>query len=172
MGILRAALLVIVLCLVCRPQLVAEHEIKIRSIVAVWVDSSASMSLQDTYNGAKSDPEIRTNYMHKVGAGDQRLGQRGHAGPCLAGFEMAANIAGCMRNGCTRLPIRRMCSFLRDIGTPNRWGSRPIRRKSMRGSRRSRRRCQADGSTTDVPAIVQDILQRSQGQRLKRDYCS
>src|SRR3954468_9004114 len=47
MGIIRGSLLAVVLLLACRPQLVMEHEDHLRSVVAVWVDSSASMTLAD-----------------------------------------------------------------------------------------------------------------------------
>ena len=45
LGILRALLLVIVFLLFCRPQLVLDREERTRSVVAVWVDPSASMTL-------------------------------------------------------------------------------------------------------------------------------
>src|SRR5689334_5985456 len=55
MGLLRGVLLAVVLLLACRPQLVMEREDRLRSVVAVWVDSSASMSLEDAYTGSNAD---------------------------------------------------------------------------------------------------------------------
>src|SRR5690242_3132152 len=52
LGVLRAVLLGLVLMLACRPQLVMEYEEKQKSIVAVWLDSSASMTLEDPYSGS------------------------------------------------------------------------------------------------------------------------
>ncbi len=53
MGIVRALLLITVFLLIFRPELVMEHEEKTRSVVAVWVDSSASMQLEDPYANAR-----------------------------------------------------------------------------------------------------------------------
>src|SRR5271170_7838329 len=49
MGIVRAALLIVMFLLVWRPELVVEHEERTRSVAAIWVDDSASMSLEDPY---------------------------------------------------------------------------------------------------------------------------
>src|SRR4051812_46641171 len=65
MGIVRGVLLAVVLMLACRPQLIMEHEDRVRSVVAVWVDSSASMTLEDPYTGDKTDPKMR-EYLRKV----------------------------------------------------------------------------------------------------------
>src|SRR5205085_10133542 len=67
MGLLRGLLLAVVLLLACRPQLVMEREDRLRSVVAVWVDSSASMSLDDSYTGQNADAQMRT-YLQKVTA--------------------------------------------------------------------------------------------------------
>ena len=65
MGVVRALLLVVVFLLVWRPQLVMEHEERTRSVVAVWVDSSASMTLEDPYTGA---PAEMRDFLRRVGA--------------------------------------------------------------------------------------------------------
>lgn len=49
MGVLRGAVLCLMVLLFCRPQLVIDQELRTPSIVAVWVDNSASMSLRDPY---------------------------------------------------------------------------------------------------------------------------
>ena len=71
----RALLLVVLWILVFRPQLVLEREERTRSVVAIWVDSSASMSLEDPYNAgtpaasqpasAYSDAAMR-DFMQKI----------------------------------------------------------------------------------------------------------
>ena len=50
LGILRTVLLAAVFLLFCRPQLVLDSEEHTRSVVAVWVDPSMSMTLEDPYN--------------------------------------------------------------------------------------------------------------------------
>ena len=57
MGVVRALVLVTVFLLCFRPELVMEHEEKTRSVVAVWLDNSSSMQLQDPYTNA--DPAMR-----------------------------------------------------------------------------------------------------------------
>src|SRR4051812_32626549 len=49
LGIVRGLLLVVMFLLFCRPQLVVDREDRTRSVVAVWVDTSMSMTLQDPY---------------------------------------------------------------------------------------------------------------------------
>ncbi|HVX83858.1 MAG TPA: hypothetical protein VH253_03500 [Phycisphaerae bacterium] len=56
LGIVRALLLASVFLLFCRPMLVVDREERTRSVVAVWVDNSASMTLEDPYR----DPQMRT----------------------------------------------------------------------------------------------------------------
>jgi hypothetical protein len=162
MGILRAALLVIVLCLVCRPQLVAEHEIKIRSIVAVWVDTSASMSLQDTYNGARSDPKMR-DYMHKV-AQQINASASGATPARVSRFEMATTTLANTQWLHTITESQDVLFFTgyrnaEAVGLATNAQEVDARIAQIKGLK-------PEGSTTDVPAIVRDILQRSQGQRL------
>src|SRR5262249_23596372 len=65
MGIFRGLLLALVFLLIWRPQLVMEHEQRLRSAVAVWVDNSTSMTLEDPYNGADVDAAMR-EYVRKV----------------------------------------------------------------------------------------------------------
>lgn len=55
LGIVRALLLIAVFLLFCRPMLVLDREERTRSVVAVWVDNSASMTLEDPYR----DPQMR-----------------------------------------------------------------------------------------------------------------
>ena len=49
MGVLRASALALVLLLYLRPSLVLEEDRKTPSVVAVWIDESASMDLRDPY---------------------------------------------------------------------------------------------------------------------------
>ena len=63
MGIVRAVLLAFVFMLIWRPELVVQHEERTRSVVAVWVDGSASMQLEDPY----TDPAMR-DFVKQIGA--------------------------------------------------------------------------------------------------------
>jgi uncharacterized membrane protein len=49
MGVLRGVSLTYVFLLLCRPQLVLDYTEQTSSVVAVWLDSSASMTLEDPY---------------------------------------------------------------------------------------------------------------------------
>lgn len=55
MGVCRALVLVFVLFLFMRPSLVLDQELKTPSVVAVWIDESASMRLADPYR----DPQMK-----------------------------------------------------------------------------------------------------------------
>jgi hypothetical protein len=161
MGIFRAILLIVVFLLVCRPQLVMEHEDRVRSVVAVWVDTSASMSLQDTYGGAKSDPRMR-DYMRQV---SEKLNAAGATPPGrVSRFQLATATlqdAQWLRQLTESQDVLfftgyRSAEPLGIATNPQEVDARLAQIKSQK----------ADGSTTDVPAIVRDILTRSQGQRL------
>lgn len=57
--IVRGTLLAALFMLFCRPELVLDREERIRSVVAVWVDSSASMTLEDSYKDAPMAEFVR-----------------------------------------------------------------------------------------------------------------
>ncbi len=168
MGILRGVLLAAVLLLFCRPQLVMEHEEHVRSIVAVWVDTSASMSLQDSYNGVKSDPKMR-DYMQQVMPRKinrllgTRIRQRPHASR-VNRYELATTT---LADAKWLKDLTETHDILFFTGYR---GAEPVGVATTPQEVDARiaqlRTAKPDGSTTDVPAIVRDILQRSQGQRL------
>ncbi len=57
--VLRATVLALVVLLFFQPRLVVSHAVKTRSVVAVWVDGSLSMSLRDPYRRPAMQKYIR-----------------------------------------------------------------------------------------------------------------
>lgn len=59
MGLLRGAVLLLVVLLFCRPMLVSENTVRTPAVVAVWVDSSLAMTLRDAYVNPAMQAYIR-----------------------------------------------------------------------------------------------------------------
>ncbi len=73
MGVLRACVLVLLLLLFLRPALVLEQDIPTPSVVAVWIDESASMDLRDPYKDGAMCALVKEVSTHvKLPAGTTR----------------------------------------------------------------------------------------------------
>ncbi|HEY4330308.1 MAG TPA: hypothetical protein VGN88_11275, partial [Phycisphaerae bacterium] len=170
MGILRGVLLGVVLMLACRPQLIMEHEDRLRSVVAVWVDDSASMTIEDPYTGPGSDLKMH-EYLDKVtqelksaGASTPASGSGGAAARRVNRYELAtATLAD--SQWLKDLTETHDILFFTGSGraeavglatTPKDVDARIAQLKSVKPT----------GNSTDVPTVVKDILDRVQGQRL------
>ncbi|MGN6368802.1 MAG: hypothetical protein ACTHN5_11120 [Phycisphaerae bacterium] len=152
MGVVRAALLMLVFVLIWRPELVVEHEERTRSVVAVWVDSSASMQLEDPY----TEPGMR-DFVHqvgmkeKLGAGQARLNRYQVAVGALAEAKWVRELAQtqdvAIYTGAGHAQLIGVAHRAEEVG--------PLVEQLAKGK--------PEGETTDVPTVVQEILQNSQG---------
>ncbi|HUO10654.1 MAG TPA: hypothetical protein VM008_20300 [Phycisphaerae bacterium] len=155
MGIVRAVLLAFVFMLIWRPELVVQHEERTRSVVAVWVDGSASMQLEDPY----TDPAMRDfvkqiGAREKLAAGQTRLNRYQTAVGALEEakwireFAQSQDVALYTGSGHAQL-----------IGVAH-------RPEEVAGLVEQLQKIKPEGETTDVPTVVQEILQNTQGQRV------
>lgn len=171
MGILRAMLLALVLLLACRPQLVMEREDRMRGVVAIWLDSSASMTLDDPYTGASADPQMRA-YLQKVtdeikasasqpgGAGGGRDGNSSRVNRYQLAAATLADSQWIKRLAETQDVIFFTGSGRAEaLGVANRPQDVDARIAQLKAAAPT-------GHTTDVPTVLRDILDRVQGQRL------
>jgi hypothetical protein len=168
LGALRAVLLVVVLLLACRPQLVMEHEDRLPSVVAVWVDTSASMTLEDPYTGASS-AKMR-EYLQKVTAD---IEAQARTRPASA----PAPLQGRINRYDLALATLQDAAWLRQLTQTQQvlffagsGRAEPLGLASNPAEVDQRLAQIAAlpplGSTTDVPTVVRDILERVQGRRL------
>ncbi len=168
MGIVRALLLVVVLLLACRPQLVMEHEEPLRSVVAVWVDTSASMTLEDPYT---MDEEMRS-YSQKVSdkikfvatVPSTEAGANAERRARINRYELATatlSDAKWLRDLTDTQDVMFFTGSSRAelLGVASRAGDVDARVAEIRGKKPT-------GEITDVPSVMRDILERVQGQRL------
>jgi hypothetical protein len=167
MGVVRALLLVVVFLLVWRPQLVMEHEERTRSVVAVWVDSSASMTLEDPYTGA---PAEMRDFLRRVGAPVTPPPAPSATGPAAnpparaTRYQVAAAALG-DTGWLKELATSQDVLFFTGAGHAQPVGTarRPEEIDPLLARVRQEKPV---GDTTDVPAVVREILEKVQGQRL------
>jgi hypothetical protein len=168
LGILRGVLLAVVLLLACRPELVMEHEDRQPAVVAVWVDSSASMTLEDPYSGtgaAKMHEYLEKVQAELAGAGTQSAGRAG--GGRLNRYQLAtaalkdAGGAGWLK----KLTETQQVLFFTGSGRaePVGYATNPAEVDARMAQIAAMKPA---GNTTDVPTVVRDILERVQGRRL------
>ena len=166
MGIVRAVLLIVVFLLCWRPQLVMEHEERTRSIVAVWLDNSASMGLEDPYTGMNGkDADAMREFLKKATA----------AGPTTAESQPAHSL----RPSRFQLATTALTdsTWLKEIAETQDVAfftgsshAQPI--GTARGAEQvdafvsTLRREKPTGVTTDVPTIVREVMEKVQGQRV------
>ncbi len=155
LGILRAATLVSCLLLFCRPMLVLDREEKSRSVVAVWVDTSMSMTLEDPYK----DPLMRDYIkLAMTGAATRPAGARiNRFDVALAGLGKAKWIRDLTET--QNVAIFAGSNGARLVGIAH----TPEQVTELLGKLGKE---QATGESTDLPMVVQDILQNTQGERV------
>jgi hypothetical protein len=169
LGVLRAVLLAVVLLLACRPELVMEHEDRLPSVVAVWVDTSASMTLEDPYSGAGAAK--MHEYVQKITAEIEA------AASTRPGTSPAAPGANRINRYELAMATLQDASWLKELTQTQQvlffTGSGRAETVGFAGNpaeveqRLAQiRATKPQGNTTDVPTVVRDILDRVQGRRL------
>jgi uncharacterized membrane protein len=155
MGIVRGVLLMLVFVLVWRPEIVVEHEEHERSVIAVWVDNSASMSLEDPYKDQGMRDFRRAATLHTpVPRGQTRLNRYQLAiaalddAPWLKGLTQTQDVA--IYTGGSHAQLLGVAHTAEQLGLL----LEPMKQTIPAGE------------STNVPAVVQEILQNSQGQRV------
>jgi hypothetical protein len=169
MGIVRALLLIVVFLLCWRPQLVMEHEERTRSLVAVWVDNSASMSLEDPYTGGTGrEAGAMREYLRRVAAAPASSSQPAGEAPTAS-----------LRPNRFRLATAALSdsAWLRElVDTQDIAFFTGSAHAQPLGTARSKdqvdafvatlRKEQPTGVSTDVPTVLREIMEKTQGQRL------
>ena len=155
MGVVRAALLALVFMLIWRPELVVQHEERTRSVVAIWVDSSASMQLEDPY----TDPAMR-DFVHQVAMHEKLQ-------PGQARVNRYQTAVGALQDA--KWP--RELSQSQDVAVYSGSGHAQLigiahRPEEIAPLVDQLRKAKPEGETTDLPTVVQEILQNTQGQRV------
>ena len=157
MGIVRGVLLALVFVLVWRPEIVVEHEERERSVIAVWVDNSASMSLEDPYKDAAMREFLRAATVHTpVPKGQTRLNRYQLA---VAALDGASWLQGLTQT--QDVAIYTGASHAQLLGVAHTAEQLAPLIETMKAHVPA-------GESTNVPAVVQEILQNSQGQRVTR----
>lgn len=160
-GVVRALILVVVLLLFCRPQLVLDREEKTRSIVAVWVDNSASMSLEDPYKEQQMRDLVKlatnkpaTTAPTTMAALSARVNRFELAVDTLARAKWLSTLAESQD-----VAIFTGSGHAQLLGMANKPEEVANKVRQLKAEKPT-------GETTDVPTVVNDILQTGQGQRI------
>ena len=164
MGVVRGLLLAVVLMLACRPEIIVEHEDPQRSAVAVWIDSSASMSLSDPYLGKSVDPAMRA-YMEKIAAEIRSATlQPGVSGGSISRYDLAA---GTLTDAAWLKELTDSQDILFFTGGPRAQNLGSAEKPADVDARLGQLKAiKPDAGSTDVPTVIRDILDRTQGRRL------
>lgn len=169
MGITRALLLVTVFVLCWRPQLVMEHEERTRSMVAVWVDNSASMGLEDPYTGGSGPgAEAMRAFLQKTaGAGPttQAGGDKGGEGSLRPNRLRLATAALTDSEWLKELVETQDVAFFTGSGHAQALGTARSR-DQVDAFVSTLRQEKPTGISTDVPTVVREIMEKVQGQRV------
>ncbi len=154
--LVRGLLLAVMFLLFCRPQLVLDREDRTRSVVAVWVDPSASMTLEDPYKDARMRDFVGA-LTQKTGTpppGQTRLNRYQIAVGSLQDAEWLKSLAESqdvsIYSGSTHAQL---------LGTAH----APEQVKEIVGRLAAEK---PTGETTDIPTVVQEILQSVQGTKV------
>ena len=155
MGVVRALLLMLVFLLIWRPELVVQHEERTRSVVAIWVDSSASMQLEDPYSDPAMRDFVRQVALHeKLQPGQVRLNRYETAVGALQDAKWPKDLAQSQD-----VAIYSGSGHAQLMGIAH-------RPEEVAALVEQLRKARPEGETTDVPTVVQEILQNTQGQRI------
>ena len=160
LGVVRALLLISMLALFCKPQLVLDREERSRSVVAVWVDNSMSMTLADPYSKDAQMREILQR-SKKQEAGSKNLDG---IAPRADRYELALDALGraaWIRNivQVQDVAIYNGSSHAQLIGTAH-------SAEQVAGLIEQLKKEKPTGESTDLPSVVQDVIQSVQGQRI------
>ena len=153
--LVRGLLLAAVFLLFCRPQLVLDREDLTRSVVAVWVDSSLSMTLEDPYK----DPGMREfsseqSKKIKLTPGQARLNRYQLAVGALEDAKWLKAMA--KTQDVSFYSGSGHAQLLGTAYTPEQAQAYVDRLKAEKPT----------GGTTDVPTVVREIIQSVQGRRV------
>jgi uncharacterized membrane protein len=155
MGIVRGVLLMLVFVLIWRPEIVVEHEEHERSVIGIWVDNSASMSLEDPYKDPAMREFVRNATLRMpVPKGQTRLNRYQLA---IAALEGAPWLSALTQT--QDVAVYTGGSHAQLVGvahTPEQLAPLFEQMKSKTPA----------GESTNVPAVVSEILENSQGQRV------
>ncbi len=155
MGVVRGLLLMLVFTLIWRPELVVQHEERTRSVVAIWVDSSASMQLEDPYSDLAMRDFVHQVALHeKLQPGQTRLNRYQTAVGALQDAKWPKDLAQSQD-----VALYSGSGHAQLIGIAH-------RPEEVAGIVDQLRKSKPEGETTDVPTVVQEILQNTQGQRV------
>ncbi len=155
MGIVRALLLILVFLLLWRPEIVVEHEERERSVTAIWVDSSASMQLEDPYKDAGMREFLRAATIGRtLPPGQTRLNRHQLA---VAALDKADWLQTLTRTQDVAFYTGGAHAQL--LGTAHAPDQLPPLINALEKQ-------SPNAESTDVPAVIQEILQTSQGERI------
>ncbi len=161
MGIVRALLLIFVFLLIWRPEIVVEHEERERSVTAIWLDSSASMQLEDPYKDPAMREFLHAATLHATSGPatplppkQSRLNRYQLA---IAALDNASWLATLTRT--QDVAIYTGATHAQLLGTAH----APEQLAPMIDSLKQQT---PNGESTDVPTVVQEILQTTQGERI------
>jgi uncharacterized membrane protein len=155
LGIVRGLLLVVLFLLFCRPQLVVDSEERTRSVVAVWVDTSMSMTLQDPYKDAGMRELARQiTAKHPVPSGQTRLTRYQLGVDALANAQWLKTLTETQD-----VQFFRGSTHAVQVGTAH----SPEQVQPLIDHLKAEK---PTGESTDVPTVVQEIMHKVQGTRV------
>ncbi len=159
MALLRGGVLAAVALLLARPMLVRVQAHRTPSVVAIWLDSSLSMSLRDPY---------RNPAMQQLAAGFSSRKFATHGGRLLRPTRLALARRELVRAAKTWL--KKICRRQRValfVGAAHaRLLGLADNTTELAGLLARLSQCRPDGPTTDVPAVVREIFQRLRSRPL------
>ena len=169
MGALRGLVLLMVLLMFCRPMLVVSQTLRTRSVVAVWIDTSDSMSLRDRYpGGSPMQVLVQQVEMHSTAHGPTSTGrvvqQAGDFSRRPSRFALACwSLSGSPGQWLQRLVQRQEVAIFTGGSSPTLVGTaRNV--KELTDLETSLSQKQPVHRSTDVPGIVAGIFRQLQGR--------